>query len=326
MGFWAGIASGIAGGGGGDGGSGGSDMVSNLLDRAESGGLVGKGLGYYLAKREAKKQQRRQDMMAAQARAGEAMDYRRGVQTNELDRNLSLLNDRNAADYLSSDLSMRTDADAANPAIRTQLEASQGYQPWMANDPFMGSVDFGRDYVDGRQEAAGAYADDSIARWEAAQQQLASEYDDTLGQIREDRDEITQGARDLFEQDTKDRIETEAESIVEAWIASRDKSENALPDFLRKNKDRSARHRAFAVLGFGMGDWMSATGSKLSEPDGKGDPDWNKGSLRERKERWIDALLAEHGSYTAAIENEPELRAALSADEYTSQPFAGWGK
>jgi len=162
---------------------------------------------------------KRKSEAAEDQRANDLFNYNRANDRSDLNEDLALNNyGELASDYLSPELVVAPGADAYGGALETLMGVSQGYNPTMAFNPFLGEYGITRDAVTGLAANAREKTAEGIERWEGALDDIATAYDEGRTRMREDVDARKEFATGAFEGDRAERSNDEATLMLNQWV------------------------------------------------------------------------------------------------------------
>ena len=211
----------LAGGGGGGGSSSANTNPNNPYAGNKGKGIIQPMVVGAMEKRWIEKEAKRKKEQAEQDNLAGMFNYDRQTDRQDLTEDVALENyGELASDYLSPELVTGPGADRYGGALETLMGMSQGYNPTMAYNPFLGEYGTTQEATKGlRAQAEGATAE-GVDRWESALQSIGEEYDAGRTQLRGDVDAREAEYRGLIESDRAERGEDEANLMLEQWSKS----------------------------------------------------------------------------------------------------------
>lgn len=205
--------SGGSGGGGGGGGGNNTGAVGNLL-----------GISAGLDARDRKKNERSANEYQRLLRDESIFNFENEKRAQERAQDLApeMLGDL-STDYLTSGMLMADDRnEIGGAALENLLNASSGYNPVMAANPYMNVLGGDVHAVGQLRDQAQYNTERTLAGWEEAMAELAAEYDDAAEAQGERRDEMRDVYERRIEDDRSQAEKDEAKMIVQTWISSND--------------------------------------------------------------------------------------------------------
>ncbi len=172
-------------------------------------------------KRFFEKQQKAREEAARRAEDQAMFNYDRTKDRFDLAEDIALENYGDLqADYISPEMLTGPGADRYGGALETAMESSQGYNPTMAFNPFLGEYATSSSATTGLRDHAKSASAEGVDRWEDALGFIGDEYAAGRDQLRADTDERGAAVADMYAEDRAERASDEAVLMIDQWASS----------------------------------------------------------------------------------------------------------
>lgn len=169
-------------------------------------------------KRFFEKQQKANEEAARKAYDESLFNYDRAKDRADLGEDVSLENyGEMTGDYISGDMLTGPGAERFGGGLETLSNMSQGYNPGMAHNPFIGQYGTSVDAVNSLRDSAQGYTDRAVGEWEGALEGVGDEYEAARDQLRGDIDTRKETFTGLLADDREERSDDEASLMLEQW-------------------------------------------------------------------------------------------------------------
>lgn len=174
------------------------------------------------------KQEKAKEEAARQQYAEGVFNYERGKDRSDLAEDVALGNyGEMTGDYISGDMITGPGAERFGGGLETLSGMSQGYNPGMSHNPFIGQYGTSVDSVNALRDSAQSYTDEHIGAWEEGLEGIGDDYEAARDKLRGDIDTRKDDFTTLIADDREARGEDEANMMLEQWAGSGSKKERA---------------------------------------------------------------------------------------------------
>lgn len=143
------------------------------------------------------------------------------------------------AEFITGDQAFTTDWGAmGGESTREDLMRDAGYDPSMANNPFVQSYGYGAQAEDAMKAHAEGVADSTISDFERVQAENAAQYDESMANASGERESRQSTYEDIIAGLQVDQTQNDAQATVEMWMGSNKtgKGEGRFEDGIRGRK------------------------------------------------------------------------------------------
>lgn len=179
-------------------------------------------VGWGLAERDRRAQERAEQMARSQFRNEQLFNYGNERDAQERTQNLfGQTTGQLGTDYVTGGMLVPTSrAEIGGAALESLLGMASGYNPTMAYNPYLQVLDADKQAVANLRENAQQQTERTLSDWESAMTGLRGEYDVARSTLGAERDRMRDVYTDTLDESRAQDVEQDAKNIVDQWIDS----------------------------------------------------------------------------------------------------------